>query len=112
MMNKQVDDMLGKELKVYVDNISTASDVYEFSCPSKSIIDKAIERMEKQEAACNELIAMANKDIAVLYKRRDNARKILEGFRNLPLEMVESTAEALANRPLTSVSCMGTGIRC
>lgn len=98
--------------------IPAASAGYEFSDPSASDIDKAIERMEKQEAACDELIAMAKRDLADLYKRRDNARKLLEGFRNLPLdrddfrEMVESTARAIVKRPIVLVSCMGTGIRC
>lgn len=84
-----------------------------------SNIEKAIERMEKQEAACNELIAMAKRDLAELYKRRNNASKLLEGFRNLSgvdrddlRELVETTADKFANREPVMISCMGVGIKC
>lgn len=120
-MGKCVEDRMGVDNCISCgkcQHTPAASAGYEYSAPSKSNIEKAIERMEKQEAACTELITMAQRDLAELRKRRSNSRKLLEGFRNLPLdrddfrEMVESTAEAIANRPIVLVSCMGTGIRC
>jgi len=82
-------------------------------------IEKAIERMEKQEAACNELIAMAEKDLAHLRRRRNNARRLIESFQDLTdedwkdlHETIKGTAERLVNREPYQISCMGTGIWC
>jgi predicted transposase YdaD len=44
---------------------------------------RAIVRMEALDAACTELITMAQKDIAELEIRRANARKLIEMWENL-----------------------------
>ncbi|MEW6115361.1 MAG: hypothetical protein AB1553_00465 [Nitrospirota bacterium] len=80
--------------------------------------ERAIQRMEKVIAACDELIAMAKKDISDLQKRKKRARILIEGFKVLPnaeqdeyRNLAKKTAIEIADGELKMVSCMGVGIR-
>lgn len=83
-----------------------------------SQIEKAIQRMEKVEAACDELIGMAKADLAELEKRKQRAQIVIEGFKMLPISakdehklLVEKIAIEIVEADLADVCCMGTGIK-
>ena len=81
-------------------------------------IEKAIERMKKVEAACNELLEIVEPDIAELKKRREGARKMIEGFTVFAWNdeskyrlLAEQTAINIVEAKLRPVSCMGVSIK-
>jgi len=85
--------------------------------------DRAAERMRRVIDACDELISMAEKDVANLKKRKRKAQHIIDmaerlrkidhsGERNeMVLRLASESAAELADRDLAMVSCMGVGIR-
>jgi hypothetical protein len=76
-------------------------------------IEKAIARMEKVKAACEKLIALAESDIKLLKKRKNNAEVLIEGFKTLSgtehQQRIDQIALGLIETE-TTVSCMGIGI--
>jgi hypothetical protein len=55
--------------------------------------ERAIARLERKVAACDELIEMAKKDIEKLQKQRTNALKVIEEYRKIKLPELPTDIE-------------------